>query len=87
MKKITRTIKTSFIYLAEVKYNEETDTLSSEPLTTLRVDNTEVNKDKALKLAKKEYGKDKNIIVSNIVTEEHTYALDVETFMELAHII
>ena len=85
MKMITRTIETHTIWPRTV--NMIDNHLESAPLEPITVTNTAMNKEKALKLVRKKYGKDGNYVIAKIETQHTLYGLEVEKFMELAHVI
>lgn len=85
MKKVTRTIETHTINSATVTM--ENDKIITTPLEPISISNVTMNNDKALKLVRKEYGKNGNYVITGIDTEKVTYGLPFEKFMELAEVI
>ena len=85
MKKVTRTIETHTINSAIITM--ENGKIVTNPLEPISINNVTMNNDKALKLVRKEYGKNGNYIITGIDTEKATYALPFEKFMELAEVI
>lgn len=85
MKKVTRTIETHTIYVSEVKFME--GEIKTFPLEPIKISNTSIDKEKALKLSQKTYGKLKQYIITDIQTDSKTYGLDFDKFIEQAEII
>ena len=83
MKQITRTVITSTIKASQVKFlNGKIEPKELKPLT---IHNREIKDEtQALKEIQKEYGKDNQYVVTAIETNETTYGLDFDKFMELA---
>lgn len=85
MKKVTRTIETHIINSATVTMKDgEIVTIPLEPIS---ISNVTMNNDKALKLVRKEYGKNGNYVITGIETKKITYGLPFDKFMELAEVI
>lgn len=85
MKKVTRTIETHTIMCAEVKFEE--GEIKTTELPSISISNQGINEEKALKLVQKEYGKDRQYVITDIQTTAKTYGLDFGKFMELAEVI
>ena len=85
MKKVTRTIETHTIN--SVTVTSENGKIITKPLDPISISNVTMNNDKALKLVRKEYGKNGNYAITGIDTEKVTYGLPFEKFMELAEVI
>ena len=85
MKKVTRTIETHTIN--SVTVTSENGKIITKPLDPISISNVTMNNDKALKLVRKEYGKNGNYVITGIDTEKVTYGLPFEKFMELAEVI
>lgn len=85
MKKVTRKIETHIINSAIVTM--ENGKIVTTPLEPISISNVTMNNDKALKLVRKEYGKNGNYVITGINTEKVTYGLPFEKFMELAKVI
>lgn len=85
MKKVTRTIETHTIDSAIVTM--EKGKIITTPLEPISISNVTMNNDKALKLVRKEYGKNGNYVITGINSEKVTYGLSFEKFMELAEVI
>lgn len=85
MKKVTRTIETHTINSATV--TTENGKIITTPLEPISISNVTMNNNKALKLVRKEYGKNGNYVITGIDTEKVTYGLPFEKFMELADVI
>lgn len=85
MKSITRTISTTTITAKKVEVvNGEIVTQEVSPII---VTGEKVDNEKALKLVRKEYGRDVQYIVTSVKEEENVYSLDIATFVENAKII
>lgn len=82
MKTVTRTIEVHKIYSATVALKE--GQLVKTDLAPITVSNEKMNETKALKAVQKTYGKVNQYVITGIETTATTYALDIETFMELA---
>lgn len=82
-KKITRTIKTTHVFLADAKF--EGGQLVAYDLPSIDLLG-EVADDKILKEAKKLYPK-ANILIKEKEVSEVTYAMPVDTFIELASVV
>lgn len=82
-KNITRTIKTTHVFLADAKF--EGGQLVSYDLPSLDLLG-EVADDKILKQAKKLYP-EANILIKEKQVSEVTYAMPVDTFIELASVV
>lgn len=82
-KNITRTIKTTHVFLAEVKFEDGKLVAYDLPSMGLL---GEVADDKILKEAKKLYP-EANILIREKQVSEVTYAMPVDTFIELASIV
>ena len=85
MKKVTRTIETHTINSASVTM--ENDKIVTTPLEPISISNVTMDNDKALKLVRKEHGKNGNYVITGIDTEKVTYGLPFEKFIELAEVI
>ena len=85
MKKVTRTIETHTINSAIVTM--ENGKIVTKPLDPISIINVTMSYDKALKLVRKEYGKNGNYVITGIDTDKVTYGLPFEKFMELAEVI
>lgn len=85
MKMITRTIQTHVIHVAEIMMDG--DKINAEPIGTVEISNQSINNSKALKLAQKKFGKDKQLAISSIETKEVKYGVDFDTFMEHAVVL
>lgn len=85
MKQVTRTIETHVIKPALVTVND--GNLVSTPLDDIVVFNDTMSNEKALKLVKKAYGKDKQVIILDIETTSETYAVDFDVFMQNAKVV
>lgn len=85
MKSITRTISTTTITAKKVEVvNGEVVTREVSPII---VTGEKVDNEKALKLVRKEYGRDEQYIVTSVKEEENVYSLDLVTFVANAKII
>lgn len=85
MKSITRTIPTTTITAKKVEVvNGEVVTQEVSPII---VTGEKVDNEKALKLVRKEYGRDDQYIVTSVKEEENVYSLDLVTFVANAKII
>lgn len=82
-KNITRTIKTTHVFLAEAKF--EGGQLFAYDLPSIDLLG-EVADDKILKEAKKLYP-ESNILIKEKEVSEVTYAMPVDTFIELASVV
>lgn len=82
-KNITRTIKTTHVFLADAKF--EGGQLVAYDLPSIDLLG-EVADDKILKEAKKLYPK-ANILIKEKEVSEVTYAMPVDTFIELASVV
>lgn len=82
-KNITRTIKTTHVFLAEAKFDGGQLVAYDLPSMDLW---GEVADDKILKEAKKLYP-EANILIKEKQVSEVTYAMPVDTFIELASIV
>lgn len=82
-KNITRTIKTTHVFLADVRYEDDKLVAYDMPSIDLL---GEVSDDKILKEAKKLYP-EANIIIKEKQVSEVLYAMPVDTFIELASIV
>lgn len=82
-KNITRTIKTTTAYLADVRFNDGEYVAQDLPSLDFI---GEVNSEKIAKEAKKLYP-EANVLIKETVTREMTYAMPVDTFMELASVV
>lgn len=85
MKKVTRTIDTHTINSATVTMDN--GKIVTTPLGPISISNVTMNNEKALKLVRKEYGKNNNYVITGINSEKVTYGLPYEKFMELAEVI
>lgn len=85
MKSITRTISTTTIMAKKVSVvNGEVVTQEVDPVI---VTGEKVDNEKALKLVRKEYGRDTQYIVTSVKEEENVYIIDLATFVANAKII
>lgn len=85
MKSITRTISTTTITAKKVEVvNGEVVTQEVSPIIVI---GEKVDNEKALKLVRKEYGRDAQYIVTFVKEEENVYSLDLVTFVANAKII
>jgi hypothetical protein len=85
MKSITRTISTTTITAKKVSVvNGEVVT---QEVDTVIVTGEKVDNEKALKLVRKEYGRDAQYIVTSVKEEENVYSIDLDTFVANAKII
>lgn len=85
MKSITRTISTTSITAKKIKVvNGEVVRQDLEPVI---VTGEKVDNEKALKLVRKEYGRDAQYIVTSVKEEENVYSIDLEAFIANAKII
>lgn len=86
MKQITRTVITSTIKSSQVKFLN--GKIEPQELKPIILHNREVKDDsQALKEVQKTFGKDNQYVITGIETNETTYGLDFDKFMELAVII
>lgn len=84
-KKITRTIETHTIYGAEV--DMEDGVLKSFDLGKIAMTGCKPTKENAMKELRKRYGRNKNYVVKEIVTDCNVYAMSLEDFLANAVII
>lgn len=85
MKSITRTISTTTITPKKVSVvNGKVTTQEVDPVI---VTGEKVDNEKALKLVRKEYGRDAQYIVTSVKEEENVYSIDLDTFVANAKII
>lgn len=85
MKSITRTISTTTITAKKVEVvNGEVVLQKVNPVI---VTGEKVDNEKALKLVRKEYGRDANYIVTSVKEEKNVYLIDLATFVANAKII
>lgn len=85
MKSITRTISTTTITAKKIEViNGKVATQEVNPVI---VTGEKVDNEKALKLVRKEYGRDAQYIVTSVKEEENTYSIDLATFVANAKII
>ena len=85
IKSITRTISTTTITANKVSVvNGEVVTQEVDPVI---VTGEKVDNEKALKLVRKEYGRDAQYIVTSVKEEENVYSIDLDTFVANAKII
>lgn len=82
-KNITRTIKTTHVFLADVRYEDDKLVAFDMPSIDLL---GEVADDKILKEAKKLYP-EANILIKEKEVSEVTYSMPVDTFIELASVV
>lgn len=82
-KNITRTIKTTHVFLTDVKFDGGQLVTYDLPSMDL---SGEVADDKILKEAKKLYP-EANILIKEKEVSEATYAMPVDTFIELASVV
>lgn len=85
MKSITRTISTTTITAKKVEVvNGKVVTQEVNPVI---VTGEKVDNEKALKLVRKEYGRDAHYIVTSVKEEENVYSIDLDMFVANAKII
>ena len=85
MKKVTRSFETHRIYPATVKV--ENGKVVTEDLAPITVFNDTMNQEKALKLTRKEYGRNGNYVILDICTTKDTYGMTVDKFLEQAELV
>ena len=85
MKKVTRTFEPQKISPATVKM--ENGEVVTEELAPITVFNDTMSQEKALKLTRKEYGRNGNYVILNICTTKDTYSMNVDKFLEHAELI
>lgn len=85
MKSITRTISTTTITAKKIEViNGE---VVAQDVNPVIVTGEKVDREKALKLVRKEYGRDAQYIVTSVKEEENVYSIDLATFVANAKII
>ena len=85
MKKVTRTFETHKIFPATVKV--ENGQVVTEELAPITVFNDTMSQEKALKLTRKEYGRNGNYVILDICTTKDTYGMNADKFLEHAELI
>ena len=85
MKSITRTISTTTITAKKIEVIN--DEVVAQEVNPVIVTGEKVDREKALKLVRKEYGRDAQYIVTSVKEEENVYSIDLETFVANAKII
>lgn len=80
--KITRTITESRIYVSAVTV--ENGEVKIQPLPSFVVTGLKVTKENAMKFAKVQFGKNNNIIVTNVEVRFVKFSMDLEYFLEHA---
>lgn len=80
----TRTITKSRVYTSMISM--EDGQVVSTPLPSFVIVGVKVTTKNAIKFAKKYYGKDTNLIVTDIEVTEVKYTMDLETFLENAEV-
>lgn len=86
IKSITRTISTTTITAKKVSVvNGE---VVAQELDPVIVTGEKVDNEKALKLVRKEYGRDAQyVVITSVKDEENVYSVDLDTFVANAKII
>lgn len=59
----------------------------SEDIEPITVTGEKVDNEKALKLVRKEYGRESQFVVTSVKEEENVYSIDLDTFVANAKII
>lgn len=85
MNSITRTISTTTITAKKVSVVN--GKVVSQEVDPVIVTGEKVDNEKALKLVRKEYGRDAQYIVTSVKEEENVYSIDLATFVANAKII
>lgn len=85
MKEIIRTVEEHTIKGIEIKY--EGGQVLVEELQPLKVTTNTMSRDKALKMLKQKYGKNKHIELQEVVSQKYKVACPYDVFMENARVI
>lgn len=85
MKEIIRTVEEHTIKGIEIKY--EGGQVLVEELQPLRVTTNTMSRDKALKMLKQKYGKNKHIELQEVVSQKYKVACPYNVFMANARLI
>lgn len=85
MKEIIRTVEEHTIKGIEIKY--EGGQVLVEELQPLKVTTNTMTRDKALKMLKQKYGKNKHIELQEVVTQKYKVACPYDVFMANARVI
>ena len=80
----TRTVTKSRIYVSVV--NVENGKVLATPLMSIEVPGAKINVKSALKIAKRHYGDEMNLIITDIEVTKVKYSMDLETFLKYAEI-
>lgn len=82
MKEITRTFETHTITAGI--FRMEGGEAKIEALDPFIIFNESITQEKAIKLARKKFGKELNLVVMDITTKQETYSLPVDEFLKHA---
>lgn len=85
MKEIIRTVEEHNIKGIEIKY--EGGQVLVEELQPLKVTTNTMSRDKALKMLKQKYGKNKHIELQEVVSQKYKVACPYDVFMANARVI
>ncbi len=85
MKEIIRTVEEHTIKGIEIKY--EGGQVLAEELQPLKVTTNTMSRDKALKMLKQKYGKNKHIELQEVVSQKYKVACPYDVFMANARVI
>lgn len=85
MKEIVRTVEEQTIKGIEIKY--EGGQVLVEELQPLKVTTNTMSRDKALKMLKQKYGKNKHIELQEVVSQKYKVACPYDVFMANARVI
>lgn len=85
MKEIIRTVEEQTIKGIEIKY--EGGQVLVEELQPLKVTTNAMSRDKALKMLKQKYGKNKHIELQEVVSHKYKVACPYDVFMANARVI
>ena len=85
MKEIVRTVEEHTIKGIEIKY--EGGQVLIEELQPLKVTTNTMSRDKALKMLKQKYGKNKHIELQEVVSQKYKVACPYDVFMANARVI
>ena len=85
MKEIIRTVEEHTIKGIEIKY--EGGQVLVEELQPLKVTTNTMTRDKALKMLKQKYGKNKHIELQEVVSQKYKVACPYDVFMANARVI
>lgn len=85
MKEIVRTVDEHTIKGIEIKY--EGEQVLVEELQPLKVTTNTMTRDKALKMLKQKYGKNKHIELQEVVSQKYKVACPYDVFMANARVI